>query len=317
MANDGRRLESFVAFIEGLHFGSETSIKTNVRHHDECGNLSGEVDVEVRGKFGSTEILWIIECRDRPSDGAAPISWIEQLAARRQRLNAHKVTAVSTTGFAPAAKLYAQQEEIELREVRSLDHAEFADWLIVSEVVHVQTLHKPIRVDFIISEGEPESVRRAAADTIKSGAQNLKLKSSATLQHVHINEALAAIFAQCKPQILKEYANDPCNNVRVLSNYPNPQDHFLLTTVAGDVRILSIDYRFEVRTKVRFLPLTVSQRYSDVSGIAISDTAGFTPALMGSKLLQLELHNLKSSGETHVVMTCVDDNFGSGDEQKP
>lgn len=102
MSNDGTQLEALVAFVEETLLPQGFEVKTNNRIFNDEGIQIAEFDVEVRGKIGSTNIAWLIECRDRPKSGAAPSSWIERLVGRRTRFQFNKVTAVSTTGFSKA-----------------------------------------------------------------------------------------------------------------------------------------------------------------------------------------------------------------------
>ena len=99
MPADGKRLEALVALIEKLHLPEGFKITTNKRVYED-GVQVAELDVIVEGRLGTTDLKWLIECRDRPRDGPAPSAWIEQLIGRKQRLNLNKVTAISTTGFA-------------------------------------------------------------------------------------------------------------------------------------------------------------------------------------------------------------------------
>lgn len=96
MKRDGKSLEDFIRQIEELHLPPGSSVEVNRLEHNDDGIQVAEFDVFIKGKLGTTEIVWLIECRDRPSSGAAPGSWIEQLIGRRQRFGFHKVTAVST-----------------------------------------------------------------------------------------------------------------------------------------------------------------------------------------------------------------------------
>src|SRR2546430_11897142 len=120
MSGIGRDLEDLVALIEKLHLPPDLEVTTNEHIYDEHGIQIAEFDIQVKGKVGTTDIAWLIECRDRPSEGPAPGSWIEQLIGRRDRFVFNKVTAVSTTGFAGGALKLARDKGIELREVRSL-----------------------------------------------------------------------------------------------------------------------------------------------------------------------------------------------------
>ncbi|HEY4363603.1 MAG TPA: restriction endonuclease [Bryobacteraceae bacterium] len=125
MASNGKNLEALVAFVEQTLKAPGLNVSTNKGVFNDEGIQIAEFDVEVLGKFGSTEIHWLIECRDRPSQGPAPGSWIEQLVGRRTRFGFNKVTAVSTTGFAPGAVDFARSQGIELREVAALSPEEF------------------------------------------------------------------------------------------------------------------------------------------------------------------------------------------------
>lgn len=137
MSNDGRQLEELVAFVEKTLLPQGYEVRANERVYNEEGVQVAELDVEVRGKIGSTNITWLIECRDRPADGPAPGYWIEQLVGRRTRFGFNKVTAVSTAGFAAGAIEFARSQNIELREVKTLTVDEFKDWLAMSALHEV------------------------------------------------------------------------------------------------------------------------------------------------------------------------------------
>src|SRR5262249_54789512 len=131
--NKGQELEELVAFVESTFGSKGLEVKTNQKLFDEDGIQLAELDVEVRGKLGTTDISLLIECRNRPSHGPAPVSWIEQIRGRRDRLNFNKATAVSTTGFSEAARRAAKVSGIELREVRSISKETFS-WLGVDHM---------------------------------------------------------------------------------------------------------------------------------------------------------------------------------------
>jgi hypothetical protein len=130
----GSTLEQFVAAIEEFLLPKGFSVKTRKKVFDETGVQIAEFDMEISGKLGSTNIKWLIECRDRPSEGSSPVSWIEQLVGRRSRFNFNKVTAVSTTGFSSSAREYAKLQGIELREIQEIDIYKLQNWFQVEEI---------------------------------------------------------------------------------------------------------------------------------------------------------------------------------------
>ncbi len=67
MTGNGKQLEALVAFVEETLVPQGFSVKVGEKRFDEDGTPLAEFDVEVRGKVGSTEMVWLIECRDRPS----------------------------------------------------------------------------------------------------------------------------------------------------------------------------------------------------------------------------------------------------------
>lgn len=119
MTNYGRVLERLVADLEALLLGTGFTVTGNDRVFDTEGNQLAEFDVTIEGRVGSTRFKWLIECRDRPSEGPAPASWIQQLAGRRQQFDFDKIVAVSTTGFSPGATHAARELNVTLRTVIS------------------------------------------------------------------------------------------------------------------------------------------------------------------------------------------------------
>src|SRR6266481_5910607 len=104
---DGKELEDLVATIERLLVPQGFTVEKNEREYDDAGVPVGEFDITIRGNVGSAPIAILIECRNRPSEGPAPTSWIQQLVGRRLQFNFDKVIAVSITGFAAGAVEFA------------------------------------------------------------------------------------------------------------------------------------------------------------------------------------------------------------------
>jgi hypothetical protein len=127
--NDGNQLERLVSMIEGFELPEGFTLDKRHRVMDEDGNQIAELDILVTGTVGTATIRYLIECRDRPSEGAAPRSWIEQLIGRRQSLQISKVMAVSTTGFSPGARKLAEETGVELRMLQNLTYEQVAHWL--------------------------------------------------------------------------------------------------------------------------------------------------------------------------------------------
>jgi hypothetical protein len=124
--NDGTQLEDLVKLIETIRSPPGFSVESRRKVFNDEGVQVAELDITISGKIGTSAWTMLIECRDRPSEGAAPVSWIEQMVGRRDRLSLDKILAVSSTGFSPAAIDYANQKNIELRTLRTLTYEDVA-----------------------------------------------------------------------------------------------------------------------------------------------------------------------------------------------
>jgi len=73
-----RQLEGLVAFVERVLLPQGFEVRTNERVFNEDGIQIAEFDIDVQ-ESRLDRIAWLIECRDRPADGPAPSSWIDNL----------------------------------------------------------------------------------------------------------------------------------------------------------------------------------------------------------------------------------------------
>lgn len=78
-----------------------------------------EVDVSLRTKLGSSKVLVIVECRDR--DNTQAVTWVEQLAGKREDVGLDKAVAVSAIGFTEGTRNMAAAKGIPLRTMRQID----------------------------------------------------------------------------------------------------------------------------------------------------------------------------------------------------
>jgi hypothetical protein len=307
MSSDGKQLESLVAFVEDKLLPPGFTVKSNERVFNDEGIQIAEFDIEIHGKVGSTTIDWLIECRDRPGQGAAPGSWIEQLVGRRTRFGFNKVTAVSTTGFAAGATTFAKDQGIELREVRSLDPAEFADWLHISEMRQVRRVSDLKHATIFLNPAESAERKQAALAVIATAGGNDEiLLSSSSGIRANMNQAFFAAVQSVQEPFDGVTVEQPLK-VQLQSNYLE-NDHFVIETSVGQVRVTHIEFLGELRIEEIAVPIVRTAEYRHAeSGETISQLAAFAPQAILGMNFAVELHRMADSGETHVTMRRVPD----------
>ena len=309
MTSDGKQLEALVAFVEETLLPDGFKVTTNERIFNDEGIQIAEFDIEIRGKVGTTEIAWLIECRDRPTSGPAPGSWIEQLVGRRTRFGFNKVTAVSTTGFAAGATEFALAQGIDLREVKTLAPEEFADWLIIRHIHHIERHTNLLHASFLLNESEPRERQLALVSLLSSIDGNAAiLKSSKTGETTTAALAFSSAAGGIEGLFDDLVENGPEKRIHLHANYTD-EDHFVIETSEGPIQLRAIVFEGELRLKETLVPLMVTAEYrrSD-SGEVISQIASFAPqSILGIKF-STELHKMAETGETHVVLRRLDSN---------
>lgn len=309
MVRDGKQLEALVAFVEKTLLPQGFEVRTNERFYNDEGAQVAELDIEIRGRVGSTTMVWLIECRDRPSHGPAPGAWIEQLVGRRARFGFNKVTAVSTTGFAAGAVEFARSQGIELREVRTLEPNEFEDWLVMRYLVNRQRLAALQHATILVHEGESPERITALAEAYANARTSVEiLKSSVAGVSVSVDGAFVAAVNAAGTLFDDVVPNGPPKPVKLTAVYDNDEDHFIVETRLGPVRVRSIIFDGELHLKENLVPLSVTAEYRHIEdGQAISRLAAFAPQeILGIKV-SMELHRIAESGETHVTLRKVEE----------
>lgn len=151
MAEKGRLLEVLMAKLQS-HLSPE-GVKVKLREkffNKKTGKPIGEIDITVRGDFGTSKFFWGIECRDRPASGPQGLTWIREIVGKKQQLQTDKMIAVSSTGFTEDAEDFARSENIDLLSISEPDEIILKDWFEVLEISYTEwkiDIKSPIRVN--------------------------------------------------------------------------------------------------------------------------------------------------------------------------
>jgi hypothetical protein len=299
--SDGKDLEELIAFVERALVPEGGTVETRKRVFMESGVQEVEFDVTVRGKLGSADMSLLLECRDRPSQGAAPAAWIRELHGKRQQYRLHKVIAVSTTGFSEPAVKAASDLDVELRTVKRLDIDAFRGWLLMTHFVVGRREAHLSKAKMLVSQHEPPNVQDAVREVLRNATGESKIlkaiKSGETSVAKHAFLAIVEqndLFARVEP-------NGPDLNVGILAEYVNDEDHFVIETALGDVRVMAIEFEGALRINQVSVPLEQLLEYRNADGSPISQVAIFAPHPILGMLSRMEIHRLPESG-THVLM---------------
>jgi hypothetical protein len=298
MASDGRALENLVRTVEAFFIPKGCKVEPRKLVYGDEGAQLAELDILVTGRLGTTEIRWLIECRDRPSDGRAPVGWIEQLSGRKRVHDFNQVTAVSTTGFSDGAAEVAARLGVELRSVNDARIDDFATWLYsgVEFKVHNRVTTLDHATVFPLKGEAPERLEalKAKLGAAKSDEQLLRVVTSGKL--LTMPEAFQQATAQAK--LFDGMAPDEEKRVRIRAEYP-ADVHVVIDTAAGALRVAWMGFEGRLQVKEAQMPIEALKTYTrDASGEVISQSA----VLGGAASFAIELHNLAETGETHILV---------------
>lgn len=263
MRSKGRALEALVEYVEKTLSNEGFRVDVNRTVHNDDGVQIAEFDVIVEGRFGSTDISWLIECRDRPSSGKAPGEWIHALAGKRVVHRFDKVTAVSTTGFSPAAVLAAEKLDVELREVTATTADTLDSWLRVAEIELVQHDVSLEDIDFVLDKKFATPAREHYLKQLLSdpeGRQKVVLVNGTNGAEFGVHTACREALAVAE-QMDALKLGESAVKIDMEVEYEVESGHLLMKTPDGNVRVRKIRYQGSVRAILRKFPLTGHAEY--------------------------------------------------------
>jgi hypothetical protein len=299
MVKDGKQLEHFVSFVEQELVPKGFEVALNRKEFDGDGNQLAEFDIVVRGKVGTGEIAWLIECRDRPSEGAAPGSWIEQLAGRRTRFNFNKVTAVSTSGFSPSARDSAAKADIELREVNSIAPEEFK-WLGLEHLTFNEKAHNLRNATLnVVAEQLTPEVEQDLRTLLASATNQTQLLINAAGKRASLLDIFFGVTEKLGLWKPIKAGADPVP-VQLVANF-NSDDRFHVETSShGNVEIGSIELDGEIFLRETLIPPT-TYKYEGADGAVISEIVTF-PVVIAQTPIAVEIHKISGASEMPVIL---------------
>jgi hypothetical protein len=303
MKKTGRQLEHLIREIEENLLPDGFDIVANERIFNDSGIQIAEFDIEITGYLGTTHIRWLIECRDRPSEGPAPGSWIEQLVGRRGRFNFNRVTAVSTTGFSEGAIEYAKREDIELRSVDELTIDKIADWFRLTHVDAIVKLgvvnHARLIGDSEVSEAVLESLKRLIAG---AGREEPILAHTGSDNLLSVSQAWQAVVNE-NPQLFDGLVpNGEGRRVKLCVHYPNPSDRYQVRTDKDVVDIVQILFLADLSIVHKQVPVSQITQYSRAQEREIIAQSVRFEVQAGDKVMDIAFHNFGEQDRTLVTL---------------
>ncbi len=146
-----REFEKVVSQIERTLAPLGAEVKSPDRVPDQDGTIR-EVDATIRMKVGSATVLITVECRKRRA--RQDKTWIEQIAKKRESLNAAKTIAVSSSPFSKSARLAARRFGIDVREVRELTEGEILSWCSIRDITVISERADLKSVGLVLSQSD-------------------------------------------------------------------------------------------------------------------------------------------------------------------
>jgi hypothetical protein len=265
-----RQFEQLVARIEELAAPTGVVVRSPDRLRSRITGKLREVDASLRATLGTATILVTIECRKRKPK--QDVTWIEQLATKREAIGAARTIAVSPVGFSAQAHEVAEFYGIELRVLTEIESSDLAGWLPrIQSVIHVYNhcVLRRVKVDFLAfgaSEDSAERDWRAAAPANRSTKDRVFVRpdgSRVSLDELWLDaQARNDYYGGLTPE-----GASRIDTVRIVTT-----DDALSLEAGGILRkVAAIELQIELSKKVEEIPLSQARvvQYAGPAGLPV------------------------------------------------
>jgi hypothetical protein len=263
MRRKGRDFEEMVARIEGGLAPFGANVKSPDYIPDKVTGTDKEVDVSIRYRIGTAEVLVVIECRDRSEMEES--TWIEQIATKSRDIGAAVTIAVSSSGFTEPAIKKANGHNILLRTTQDVEAKDVAQWLSVEEASFRYNLRELIKLQVQLyesSEGTAvvdEVQARFARDAADAGL----FVQIADGRTVTVNE----LFFKALQQNPDFWSRIPTDGIPIEAEFriEVPRNTLAIGTTAGTREVELVAMKWKVKSTIDRAPFR-RVAYSDEHG---------------------------------------------------
>ena len=188
----------------------------------------------------------IIECRDHKQ--RQDIKWIEQIATKKDDVNANKAIAVSSSGFTKAAKDKARAKNIELRTLEEIDPKEIIGWFQAKKLTAYCLNYALIKVFFVLHESIDSSQKEELQKFINSFLDT-SLNYAKCLIDPEVNDTLSLddCISLQSDKIIKDFK--PTNEKKIVEFKVIPRNEeagLFIKTPDKSIRIKQIEFKVEI-----------------------------------------------------------------------
>lgn len=252
-----RDFERLVAHIESTLVPQGALVTSPDKVMDLQTGIMREVDASIRIDVGSTPILITIECRDRSE--AQDVTWIEELATKKDSIGAAKTIAVSRAGFSEAASKLAGLKGIDLRTFEDRIGEEIVQQFLSGFRVSVIAVEQSgASLYFELEDGVPLAPSEIGEDlrlALQENAHGPIVQEVATGAWITVDRLLRELENHC-PE------DGTLKRVGVVATFP-PQA-YLVSTTTGPRFVSKV--RLEANLKRSIVPVPPKSLYEYRAG---------------------------------------------------
>src|SRR5919205_489573 len=258
MFRKGRDLELLIARLEKVLAPEDAIITSPDYLPDKITGGRREIDVSIKSRIGSSPILVILECRDRSS--AEDVTWIEQLASKRNSVGADKVIAVSSSKFSEPAIKQALFYGIEICRIEDITRADFTDWVPASFSEHKDQNALILGFSVGVHPNQIKNISKKFLAKIASIENGLDVKVFTYKPTGQKFSAIDIFKLQMQSSADSIFQNVPLDGTPVQRPFQfyfsDPEDRFCIPGSSGPIDVLDLMYSAELSIKVTAIPLT-------------------------------------------------------------
>ena len=295
MPRQGRELEKLVATLENLL--GETNIE--VKSPDYIMGINSgsrrEVDISLRTRVGSSDVLIVLETRDR--NETDDVRWIEQLATKREDVLASKIVAVSSSGFTEGAKNTAKRLGIELRAIEDLTLGSIAEWFRVEAFQVFERRGQLLSAEIRVNPDQHEFLKKIITeinvrDPFLIHFPSGKKQSILQVWKATVNQS-PQMFDNIEP-------NGEAIHRAITVKYPNPETRYRISTSIGEIPVIEILFVVILSITLKSYPTSGIVQYSNVDGETIAQSVKYSVNI-GGKAMNFTIHKIEQ--KTNLVLS--------------